>query len=78
MLQATIKIPYEESLINAFKAEEKEFPNKRAKYKIESDKKIIKFTAEAKDSVALRSVLTAITKILSIHEKIDQVIKNTE
>lgn len=78
MLKATITIPYDESVIKAFSAEEKEFPNKRAKYKIETDKKTITFNAEAKDSVALRSVLTAITKILTIHEKTEKIIKKQE
>lgn len=76
MITATITVRDDVlHLEKLFSFEEKQFQNKRAKYstKLENDK--LMFLIEAQDSTALRSVLNTITKLLSIHEKTNQVLK---
>jgi len=59
-----------------FSLEDKEFPNKRASYKTKLTKKGLEFDIVATDSVALRSVLNTITKIITVYEKTVKAIEN--
>jgi tRNA threonylcarbamoyladenosine modification (KEOPS) complex Pcc1 subunit len=83
MLTATITmetVSVEESNIitRIFKFEEKAFQNGRASYDVEEGRGEIKFFVKAQDSVALRSVLNTITKILAVNDKVKQVLKDEE
>jgi tRNA threonylcarbamoyladenosine modification (KEOPS) complex Pcc1 subunit len=59
-----------------FSYEEKNFANDRASYTLERNGKNLEIHAVAKDSVALRSVLTSITRVLTINEKTDKVLED--
>ncbi|MCF7872260.1 CTAG/PCC1 family protein [Candidatus Woesearchaeota archaeon] len=76
MLNAIITVPQNKELLKAFSLEEKIFPNGRAKYEIKQEKNKLKFNIQAKDSTALRSIINTITKLITIQEKTDQLIKN--
>ena len=77
MLKAKIFVDYDaEILEKIFSMEEKEFSNERASYRVSKKKDLLEFDVEAKDSVALRSVLNTITKILTVYEKTKEAIKD--
>lgn len=59
-------------LLQLFEMEDKVFSDNRANYEIISAGDEILFEIEAKDAVALRACLTAITKTLSIYERTEQ------
>jgi tRNA threonylcarbamoyladenosine modification (KEOPS) complex Pcc1 subunit len=76
MLKATITLRDNSAEIEKlFSFEEKEFQNERAKYETKLENGELKFIIEAKDSIALRSVLNTITKLLSVHEKTKDALK---
>ncbi len=58
-----------------FIPEEKTFKNQRACYEIKKNKDKIVFKVKAKDSSALRAVLNSITKLISVYEKAERVVK---
>ncbi|MBU1199656.1 MAG: hypothetical protein KKF46_01335 [Nanoarchaeota archaeon] len=58
-----------------FAAEEKEFKNQRAGYKIKKTKDKLVFQISAKDSAALRAVLNSISKLISVYEKTKGVVE---
>jgi len=77
MLSASITINENLSeLDKLFSFEDKVFSNERAKYNIVRSKDFLKFEIVAEDSVALRSVLNTITKIITVHEKTKRVIED--
>lgn len=77
MLSATILVKDDVGqLEKLFSFEEKKFQNDRAKYETKRTKNGLEFKIMAKDSVALRSVLNTITKIITVHEKTKEVLKN--
>lgn len=77
MLNATITVNQNSSdLKEIFLLEDKTFQNNRASYKVEKIKDKLVFNIQAKDSVALRSVLNTITKIITVYEKAKTVIEN--
>lgn len=70
MLKATISIKKDaETLYKLFSFEDKDFGNERANYELKLQEDELFFLVKAKDSVALRSVLNTITKLLSVYEK---------
>lgn len=79
MLSASIVIKDNVSeLAKLFSFEDKEFSNGRAKYDLIVDEKTgsLKFEVSAEDSVALRSVLNTITKIITVYEKTKRVVED--
>jgi len=77
MLKATITTDKNtEELQKLFLLEEKNFQNDRATYTLRKIGKLLEFEVTAKDSVALRSVLNAITKIITINEKSGEVLQD--
>ena len=63
------------TLEKLFSFEDKSFSNGRAGYEYLLTKKGLVFDVWAQDSVALRSVLNTITKIMTVHEKTKKVLK---
>jgi tRNA threonylcarbamoyladenosine modification (KEOPS) complex Pcc1 subunit len=59
-----------------FSYEEKNFANDRAFYNLQRTGDKLEIHATAKDSVALRSALTSITRVLTINEKTDKVLED--
>ena len=77
MLKASITVSKDVfDLDKLFSFEDKEFGNKRAKYSLSLKDDVLVFFIEAKDSVALRSVLNTITKLLSVYEKTGKVLSD--
>ena len=77
MLTAKLFVDYDaEILEKIFSMEEKEFSNERASYKVVLKDNCLEFDVQAKDSVALRSVLNTITKILTVYEKTKEAVKD--
>lgn len=69
MLEATISVGDSKGLVTkCFAAEDKEIRG-RASYTIKSEKGKAVFEIKAEDSVALRTVLNSITKMLTVIEK---------
>ncbi len=56
--------------------EDKILSNGRAQYVVEKKGKLLIVKVSAKDSVALRSTLTAITRVLTINEKTKKVLED--
>jgi tRNA threonylcarbamoyladenosine modification (KEOPS) complex Pcc1 subunit len=70
MLTAQILVPVNDDLLEkVFSGEEKDFPSERASYSLKRTPNGLEFNIKANDSVALRSVLNTITKIITVHEK---------
>lgn len=65
-----------DDLEKLFSLEDKDFPNKRASYEVKKTKNGLEFDIRATDSVALRSVLNTITKIITVYEKTVGALKN--
>lgn len=77
MLTATIEVPYEaEEIYRLFSLEDKTFQNKRSSYECKKIGNKAVFKIKATDSVALRSVLNTITKILTVYEKTIKVLED--
>lgn len=77
MLSASITINENLSeLDKLFSFEDKVFSNGRAKYDVVRGNDFLKFEIVAEDSVALRSVLNTVTKIITVHEKTKKVIED--
>ncbi len=73
MLNATISVSDEEGLLlKCFAAEDKKIREK-ASYTVKSQKGNAVFEIKAEDSVALRTILNSITKMLTVIEKTKQV-----
>ncbi|MEA3399186.1 MAG: hypothetical protein U9R00_01585 [Patescibacteria group bacterium] len=58
-----------ENIDKLFAKEDKEISKSRAKYCLKKNDEGINFEVNADDAVALRAILTAITRVLSIYEK---------
>jgi tRNA threonylcarbamoyladenosine modification (KEOPS) complex Pcc1 subunit len=63
-----------EKLEELFSFEDKELSNGRAKYSLKKTKQNLEIDVFANDVVALRSILTSITRVLTIDEKTKKVI----
>lgn len=75
MLNAVITIEDNvDEIERLFSFEEKTLSNSRAQYSMSRKGKILEIYVSAKDSVALRSVLTSITRVLTIDEKTKKVL----
>ena len=59
-------------IYNCFISESKSLKTDRSNYIIKKYKDYVEFDIKANDSVALRATLNSITKLLTIHEKIDK------
>lgn len=59
----------DDNLLKLFSFEEKSMLNGRASYTVSHSGNSVKFAVIASDSVALRSVFNAITKIITVYEK---------
>lgn len=57
-----------------FSFEDKRLANGRAEYSVKKNGKLLEINVRADDSVALRSVLTSITRLLTIDEKTAKVL----
>ena len=60
-----------EKITSCFKPEEGK--QKRSKYTIKKQEDHVLFQIEAEDSVALRAIMNSITKLLTVHEKMEKV-----
>ena len=74
-MNAVITIPKSgnEHLIEVFAPEDKSLSNGRGEYTITTDEENITFTITASDAVALRAIMSSVTKVLSIHHKMNQI-----
>lgn len=69
----TVSTPKAGDLAKVFAAEDKELGNQRGTYTLECfDNKLV-IHAHADDAVAFRAVVSAISKVLAIHQKITRV-----
>ena len=73
---AQIKVTNPHDLEKLFHAEEKNFQNNRAQYTLSLTPKEAVFHIEAQDATALRAALNSIAKVLSVHEKTRNVLKD--
>jgi tRNA threonylcarbamoyladenosine modification (KEOPS) complex Pcc1 subunit len=77
MLRATIVLEDNvDELEKLFSLEDKVFSNDRAKYEVKKKEGKFVIDVSAKDSVALRSVLTSITRVLTVNEKTGKVLED--
>lgn len=75
MLTANIALEDEdEKLEKLFSLEDKKLSNNRAEYIVTRTGKNLHINVKADDSVALRSILTSITRVLTIDEKTKKVL----
>ncbi|MGV8162647.1 MAG: KEOPS complex subunit Pcc1 [Candidatus Nanoarchaeia archaeon] len=75
----TAKITFEddkEEMEKLFSFEDKELSNNRAEYTVTRKGKSLEIDVSAKDAVALRSVLTSITRVLAVNEKTRKVLED--
>ncbi|MGE0793511.1 MAG: KEOPS complex subunit Pcc1 [Candidatus Woesearchaeota archaeon] len=73
-----LKQQEKQNLLKLFELEDKIFSGERASYEIKSNDKDLFFDITAKDMVALRVCLSAITKILSIYERTEKLIEEEQ
>ena len=66
-----LKVKYSDELKELFNSFNE--TNDRVKVKLLKKNDDLIFNIEAKDSVALRSILNSITKLLTVYEKLEQV-----
>lgn len=66
----------QEQIITLFSTEDKDISKGRAQYTITKENNTIVFSITSQDATALRAVTTAITKTLSIFEKMSNLQKN--
>jgi len=59
-------------LLQLLEVEMREGENDRGSFHAKHHDKEITITVQAADSVALRAILVSVTKILTVHEKIEQ------
>ncbi|NQV09069.1 hypothetical protein HQ529_04415 [Candidatus Woesearchaeota archaeon] len=57
-------------ILKILKPELKQPKSQRAEFKLKKTKDYVEFNITATDSVAMRSVLNSITKLLTVYEKI--------
>lgn len=75
MLNAIVTVEdKKKELFRIFELEDKDFGSQRAKYDIEYKDNNLNIKVTAKDSVALRSVLNTVTKIITVYEKTSMVL----
>ncbi|MFW5865692.1 MAG: KEOPS complex subunit Pcc1 [Nanoarchaeota archaeon] len=60
-----------DNLMQLFLTEDFEFANGRSAYHVDKNGHSIDFIVKATDSTALRTALNAITKVLTVYEKMD-------
>lgn len=68
-----LKIDDKKNIIKLFELEDKDF-NKRATYNLIDEKDKLVFDINANDAIALRACLTAISKTLSIYQRVDSLV----
>lgn len=78
MLNALITLPDNGELYKIFSVEDKDFGSDRASYEVDFKKNILTINVKAKDSVALRSVLNTVTKIITVYEKTSSVLESLD
>lgn len=77
MLNAKITLEDKEGkLEKLFSFEDKELSNGRAEYKVSKKDNLLEINVSAKDSVALRSILTSVTRVLTVDEKTNKVLED--
>ena len=74
-MKATIVVPYQD-LEDIFASEDKELSNHRARYEMKKTNEGFEFHIVADDAVALRAMMSGITKTLSVYEKVSGLIAN--
>lgn len=70
-MKASLRVAYDSRLEDLFAAEDHDIGRASYTYRKEEDELV--FTIRADDAVAMRTILNAITKLLSIWEKSDSV-----
>jgi len=75
MISSVIRCPYAQDIVKLFAIEDKSFQNDRASYTLEQEGDELVFTVRASDFVALRAMLNAITKNLSIYKKVGEIVE---
>lgn len=78
MLNAKVTLPDNGELYKIFSVEDKDFGSDRASYDISLEKNVLTINVKAKDSVALRSVLNTVTKIITVYEKTSSVLESLD
>lgn len=78
MLKSLITLPDNGELYKIFSVEDKDFGSDRASYEVSFKDNILTITVLAKDSVALRSVLNTVTKIITVYEKTSSVLESLD
>ena len=77
IITASIKISGAKSeLKTLFEAENSSFENDRASYFCKAKKNDFLITIKAEDATAFRAMINSISKLISLYEKTDAVIKN--
>ncbi|MFT4283047.1 MAG: hypothetical protein ACMXX6_01335 [Candidatus Woesearchaeota archaeon] len=76
MFEATLNLGNDLDLKKVFELEDRVFKNNRASYDVYVENNLVFVKVLASDSVALRSVLNTITKILTVYEKAFEVVKS--
>ncbi len=77
MYTAQITVHAKTDLEKIFQPEEKKI-GERAHYTLTKNKDQYTFCIEAKDATALRTVVSSITKVLSVHEKTLEIIEKNK
>lgn len=60
-----------DDIMRLFRTEDSELANGRSAYHLEKNGHSIDFIVKATDSTAMRTALNAITKVLTVYEKMD-------
>ena len=74
-MKATIVVPYND-IKELFASEDKKLSNNRASYVMKFTKDGTEFHIDANDAVALRAMMTGITKTLTVYEKLKGLVAN--
>ncbi len=69
MITNTLCLPSSPELEQLLRSEAASFTHGRASYAVERKGKELRITIEAADAVALRTVVTSVTRVINIHEK---------
>jgi len=69
MITSTIVLPASAELELLLRSEAASFTHGRTSYGVERKGKELHITIKADDAVALRTVVTSVTRVINIHEK---------
>lgn len=69
MITASVTLPGEKSLASLLRSEEKSFSHNRASYTVADKGKSITITITAEDATALKTVVSSVSRIVTVYEK---------